>query len=125
MVLPKPWKTLELLKTMPEARKLSDTIVRYSDPNAITCGSRVNPRMNIGANSHALTVSTAIIADASPIAANTVCRTRSARRPPKFCPTTGATAKLNATTGKNIACITRAPTPKPACAAAPNCRMMA
>src|SRR5205814_8392983 len=45
-------------------------MLRYSAPNAITCRSPVNPRMNTGANSHAKIVRTAITTEARPIAEN-------------------------------------------------------
>src|SRR5205814_10019476 len=46
-LLPSPWKILELVKTIPAATKLSATIRRYSLPNAITCGSCENGRINV------------------------------------------------------------------------------
>ena len=59
-----------------------------------------------------------------PAAAWKDSRTRSPSRAPKFWPATGAVAKAIATVGRNSACITRTPMPKPACAAAPKGRMM-
>ena len=64
-------------------------------------------------------------ATAIPTAERNVARTRSAWRAPKFWPATGATAKPSATTGRNIAWMSRRPMPNPACAAAPNGRLIA
>ena len=50
-------------------------------------------------------------------------RTRSYLPPPTFCPAIGAVANATAIAGRKIACITREPTPKPACASAPKWRI--
>ena len=61
-VLPMPWKTLELTKTIPEARKFQQMMRRYSDPKATTPGSALKKRiMPAGAISHS-SVSTNMIA---------------------------------------------------------------
>ncbi len=67
----------------------------------------------------ASSISRALIHDAD----HTVARTRSKLRAPKFWPTIGATEKATAMAGRKIACMTRVPTPKPACAGAPKGRI--
>jgi hypothetical protein len=46
-VLPIPWKTLEVVKTIPADTKLNETILRYSLPKPITRGSREKIRINV------------------------------------------------------------------------------
>jgi len=68
-VLPIPWKTLEVVKTIPADMKFNDTIRRYSLPNAITRGSREKIRISVAGAKYAIRVSTSIIDAAMPIAA--------------------------------------------------------
>ncbi len=115
---------LELVKINPIARKLKEMTRRYSAPKAITSGSAEKvPIMAWGAM-WLRTVNRIMSAETSMEADLNVSRTRPASRAPKFCPASGAAAKLMAMTGSSMACITRAPMPKPACAAAPKLRMI-
>ena len=99
-------------------------IRRYSAPVATTRGSLEKNPM-IGAGAICSMSSEATMADIAMTAADrNVSRTRFAWRAPKFCPATGATAKPSATIGRNNAWTIRMPMPKPACAAAPNRRLM-
>src|SRR5215469_78918 len=66
-VLPIPWNTLEVVKTMPAEIKLIETIRKYSLPNAITRESREKIRISIAGARYAISVSTSIINDAIPI----------------------------------------------------------
>src|SRR5262249_54412189 len=67
-VLPIPWKTLEVTKTIPTEVKFKDTIRRYSLPNAMTRGSREKMRISVPGTRKAINVSTSIISVATPIA---------------------------------------------------------
>ena len=67
-VLPIPWKTLEDVRTIPAARKFSETILKYSLPKAITLLSFEKRRMRAsGANCEAI-VSRSIVTDVIPSA---------------------------------------------------------
>ena len=90
----------------------------------MTAASLEKKRIIVLGISSVINASTSITAAARRSPDFTEWRTRSAFRPPKFCPTTGDAAKLSATTGRKSACITRAPTPNPACAAGPKFRMI-
>src|SRR5215470_7753083 len=67
-VLPIPWKTLDVVKTIPLDMKLNEIIRRYSLPNAITLGSREKIRISAPGAKKTTMVSTIIINDAMPIA---------------------------------------------------------
>ena len=67
-VLPIPWNTLEVVKTIPAEIKLNETIRRYSLPNATTRRSREKIRISVAGARYAMSVSTNIINDAIPIA---------------------------------------------------------
>ena len=67
-VLPIPWKTLDVVKTIPADIKFNETIRRYSLPKAITRGSREKIRTSVDGARYASSVSTTIINDAMPIA---------------------------------------------------------
>ena len=67
-VLPIPWKTLDVVKTIPAEIKFNDTIRRYSLPNAMTRGSREKIRISVAGARYAISVSTSIINEAMPIA---------------------------------------------------------
>ena len=67
-VLPIPWNTLEVVKTIPTEMKFNDTIRRYSLPKAITRGSREKILISVAGTRYAVSVSTSIINDAMPIA---------------------------------------------------------
>ena len=67
-VLPIPWKTLELVKIIPDDMKLNEIIRRYSLPKAITFGSREKNLISAPDARDAVTASTTIISDAMPIA---------------------------------------------------------
>ncbi len=67
-VLPIPWNTLEVVKTIPADTKFNETIRRYSLPKAITRGSREKIRISVAGARNAINVSTSIINDAMPIA---------------------------------------------------------
>lgn len=67
-VLPIPWNTLDVVKTIPAETKFNETIRRYSLPKAITRGSREKMRISVAGAEYAISVSTSIINDAMPIA---------------------------------------------------------
>src|SRR6516225_2943514 len=67
-VLPIPWNTLEVVKTIPADMKFNETIRRYSLPNAITRGSREKIRISAAGARYAIIVSKTIINDAMQIA---------------------------------------------------------
>src|SRR5215831_9646358 len=67
-VLPMPWNTLEVVKTIPAEIKFNETIRRYSLPKAITRGSREKIRISVAGARYAMSVSASIITDAMPIA---------------------------------------------------------
>src|SRR5215470_2786349 len=67
-VLPIPWKTLEVVKTIPLDMKLNEIIRRYSLPKPITRGSREKIRISAAGARNAIKVSITIVNDAMPIA---------------------------------------------------------
>src|SRR5215471_14287751 len=67
-VLPIPWNTLEVVKTIPAEIKFNETIRRYSLPKAITRGSREKMRIRVAGAEYVISASTSISNDAIPIA---------------------------------------------------------
>src|SRR5205809_624099 len=67
-VLPIPWKTLEVVKTIPADTKFRETIRRYSLPKAITRGSLEKIRISAAGARYTIRLSTSIISVAIPMA---------------------------------------------------------
>src|SRR5215467_15759450 len=67
-VLPIPWKTLEVVKTIPLDMKLNEIIRRYSLPKAITRRSREKKRISAAGARNAIRASITISSDAIPLA---------------------------------------------------------
>ncbi len=98
---------------------------RYSVPTAMTAGSLLNTRTNGPGSKWQAVANATMMATDSHAASLNVSFTRCARRAPKFWPATGATENASATTGMKPAWMMRMPMPNPACAAAPNGRVIA
>ena len=122
-VLPSAWNMPEQVKMMPWATKFSEMMRRNWAPVSMTSRSLVKRETSQAGFHWQSRVNASMTTQLISTAVRNVSRTRSGLPAPKFCPATAGVEKAMAMAGRKIDCMTRPPTPKPACAAAPKSRI--